>query len=101
MRLADEVRTKLKAFVDGNLSAHELAGWLDSVADEIHADDDPTLRRRIGQVYILLAELSYGDRTAESVRNEVETLLRQAETPKSHSAGEPDIIIPGVMPRPS
>lgn len=79
MRLADEVRVQIEAFVEGCLSARVLEGWLDSIADEIHANGDPTLRQWNGQVYVLLAELGYGDRTAESARHELQTLLDQAD----------------------
>lgn len=98
--VAGEVRERLRAFVDGSLSAHELAGWLDSVAPELHAPGAENLRRIVGQVYVVLSELGYGDRTAEGTRTEVATLLRQADTPNVHSAGQPDTMIPGSMPRP-
>lgn len=101
MPLADEVREQLKTFAEGNLGPHELAGWLDSVAPELHAPGEEHLRRVVGQVYVLLAELGYGDRTAACTRHEVQKLLDQTATPKNHDAGRPDTIIPGATPRPS
>lgn len=88
MRLADEVRAQLNAFVDGSLSAHELAGWLDSVAPELHAPGAENPRRLVGQVYVVLSELGYGDRTAESARAEVAEVLSDVDTIHVHETGQ-------------
>jgi hypothetical protein len=77
MRLADEVREQLEAFVVGKLSSHEVAGWLDSIAPELHAVGQGHLRHLVGQVYVLLSELGCGDRTAESTRTEVARLCSE------------------------
>jgi hypothetical protein len=73
MRLADEVCEQVQAFVAGDLAPHELAGWLDSVADEMDAEDSAT-RRLVGQAYTLLAEFDRGDRTIEDVRARLDAL---------------------------
>ena len=95
MPLADEVREQIEAFVKGRLAARALEGWLDSVADEIHSDDDPSLRQRVGQVYILLAELSYGDRTLENTQAEVAMLVGEASTAHVHGVLQSVGIITG------
>jgi hypothetical protein len=75
MRLADEVRAEIQAFVAGRISVHELEGWLDSVAHEVHAEKDPVLRPLTDRTYSLLAEISYGDRTVNDARRELERLV--------------------------
>ena len=47
MRLSDEVRAELHAFVSGRIGEHELEGWLDSVAAEVHAEGDAELRASV------------------------------------------------------
>jgi hypothetical protein len=104
MNLRDELRHQLQTFAEGKTDERTLFAWLGGagrLAPELHTPGAESLRRVVGKVYIVLSELGYGDRTAESVRNEVETLLCQADTPKMRRAGEPDTIIPGVSPRPS
>ena len=75
MRLADEVRAEIQAFVSGRIGVHELEGWLDSVAAEVHATEDAGLRELTDRAYSLLAEMSYGDRTAEDAHRELVTLI--------------------------
>jgi hypothetical protein len=80
MPLTDEVRAQIAAFADGSLSARELTGWLDSVAPELHSAGHEHLRRLVGEVYVVLAELGYGDRTAENARSEVAQLTSRIST---------------------
>lgn len=80
MRLADEVRDQIEAFVEGELAPVELSGWLDSVADEVGATKDAPLQSLVGQTYTLLAERSYGDRTTADVRDELAVLMRGRTT---------------------
>ena len=75
MRLADEVRAEIQAFATGRIGEHELEGWLDSVATDVHASGDPVLRTLTDRTYSLLAEASYGDRSVEDVRQELERLV--------------------------
>jgi hypothetical protein len=75
MRLADEVHAEIQAFVSGRLAARDLEGWLDSAAPEIHAEGDDGLRTLTDRAFSLLAELSYGDRTVEDVRQALGTLV--------------------------
>jgi len=96
--VSGEVREQLKAFVEGRLDAHEFAGWLDSIAPELHEAGEENLRSLVGQVYVLLAELGYGDRTAESTRHEVATLICQAQAPDFDSNGSSGTIIPASLP---
>lgn len=63
MRLADEVRDQIQSFMDGNIDSQQLTGWLDSVSDEIDADEDRKLRELAGATYTLVAEFGYGHRT--------------------------------------
>jgi hypothetical protein len=86
MRLADEVREQIQAFIDGRLQSRELQGWLDSVADEVHADRDGTVRQLTGEVYVVLAELGYGDRTIESAVGELMRLLTESRGPHINEA---------------
>ena len=86
MPLVDEVHAQLKAFVDGRLSAHELAGWLDSVAAELHTPGEERPRRVVGQVYVALSELGYGDRTAKSTRAVVVRLLGELDAARLNKA---------------
>jgi hypothetical protein len=75
MRLADEVRAEIQAFVAGRISAHELEGWLDSVAHEVHAEKDLVLRPLTDRTFSLLAEISYGDRTVDDARLELKRFV--------------------------
>ena len=59
MRLADEVRAEIEAFVAGRIGEHELEGRLDSASAEIHAQGDTDLRALTDRTYSLLAEVSY------------------------------------------
>lgn len=93
MRLADEVCEQIQAFIDGCLAPHELAGWLDSVADEVHVDDSAT-RHLTGQAYILLAELGYGDRTIKDVREELSGLVGGQVT-RASVGGAPQETVTG------
>jgi hypothetical protein len=99
MTLVDEVSAQLKAFVGGRLSAHELAGWLDSVAPELHALGEEGPRRAVGHVYVVLAELSHGDRTVESARDEVTKLLNSDNVPEVNGAGPSASITTRSTPR--
>lgn len=74
MRLAGEVHAEIQAFVSGRLGARDLEGWLDSVAAEVHAEEDPDLRALTDRTYSLLAEVGYGDRTVEDARRELAVL---------------------------
>jgi hypothetical protein len=98
MRLADEVRAQLEAFVDGCLSANKLAGWLDSAAPELHASGGESLRRVVGQVYVVLAELDYGDRTGESTRAEVAKLLDDLRSAPIHDPNQAAGVNTGSPP---
>lgn len=80
MRLIDEIRAQIQAFIDDSLTARELEGWLDSVVDESHAEKSGESRRLAGQAYALLAELSYGDRSMQEVKAELLQLLRESNT---------------------
>jgi hypothetical protein len=96
MHLADEVRAEIQAFASGRIGAHQLEGWLDSIAAEVHADGGPDLRALTDRSYSLLAELSYGDRTIEDARRELPKLVSipndagpassRAETTIAHGA---------------
>jgi hypothetical protein len=95
MLIADEVRGQIHAFVGGHLSARELEGWLDSVAPELHGPGEERSRHLAGQVYVLLAELGYGDRTPESARSTIQRLLSEADAPDVHDGGKSAGIITG------
>jgi hypothetical protein len=86
MPLADDVREQIQAFIDGHLQSRELEGWLDSVAEEVHADPDRTVRQLIGEVYIVLAEIGYGDRTIDSAVDELRRLLTRSRRPQIHAS---------------
>src|SRR4051794_38949249 len=75
MRLADEVQAEIRAFVSGRSGARELEGWLDSIAAEVHAEDDPDLRALTDRAYSVLAEVGYGDRSLEGARRELAALV--------------------------
>lgn len=75
MRLADEVRGQIQAFITNDLSPRDLEGWLDSAAEEIHADADPSVRQLTGRVYIVLAEISDGGLSVQDGRVELHDLL--------------------------
>lgn len=83
MPLADEIRAEIQAFVAGRHGVYELEGWLDSVAAEVHAEGDATLRALTDRAFSLLAEVSYGDRTVEDARRELAALA--ALTARSES----------------
>jgi hypothetical protein len=83
MPLADEIRVEIQAFIAGRRGAYELGGWLDSVAAEVHAEGDATLRALTDRAFSLLAEVSDGDRTVEDARRELAALA--ALTARSES----------------
>lgn len=85
MRLSDEVRAEIQAFVAGRIGEHELEGWLDSVSAEVHTQGDSELRALTDRTYSLLAEVSYGDRTIEDARQEL-ALLTSAPNGEAHPA---------------
>ena len=76
MHLADEVNDQILAVVAGRLKARELEGWLDSVAPEVHAEENPQLRSLTDRAFTLLAEVGYGDRTIDDARHQLDGLLR-------------------------
>jgi hypothetical protein len=75
MRLAVEVHAEIQAVISGRIAARELEGWLDSVAPEVRAEGDGAPRALTDRVFSLLAELNYGDRTADDVRRELAGLV--------------------------
>src|SRR5690349_3810795 len=75
MRLTDEVRGQIQAFIDGRLNPHELEGWLDSVAEEVHSDPHPNLRQLVGRVYLVLAEASDGLMSLDDARADLSSQL--------------------------
>src|SRR4051812_26758910 len=93
MLLADEVRRQIQAFVRGSVTNRELEGWLDSVASELQEPGEESSRRLAGHVYVLLAELGYGDRTLDSVRSEVQRLLGEPDASNTHDGEQSAGII--------
>jgi hypothetical protein len=86
MPLAEEVREQIQAFIDDRLQSRELEGWLDSIADDVEADPDVSTRHLIGQVYVVLAEIGYGDRTIDSAVGELRRLLASPPGPHIHES---------------
>jgi hypothetical protein len=76
MSLSDEFRDQICAFLDERIDADALFGWLTTVLDEVDEANNADLRAAWNQAFLLLSELSSGDRTEASVRSELNRLVQ-------------------------
>jgi hypothetical protein len=69
--LVSQIQHHLAEYLDGNIELHELEDRLVPMLWDLHENSDEQARELVGEVEILIAEASRGDRPPDSLRNEL------------------------------
>jgi len=68
VHLAEELRDRVRAYVDGRSSLADLRGWLADHVQDVADTRDPELNELDGQAWILISEHDYGHRDEASIK---------------------------------
>jgi hypothetical protein len=74
MATRTEIQQHLAEYLDGNTKLHEFEDWFIPVLWDLAEDTDESARSFGGRVHILISEASRGDRSQDSLREELEAL---------------------------
>jgi hypothetical protein len=69
--LVSQIQRHIAEYLDGKVKLHELEDRFVPMLWDLHESDDEQARALVGEVEILIAETSHGDRTIESVQEEM------------------------------
>jgi hypothetical protein len=75
--IVSEIHRRLTEFLSGKTEFHEFEDWFVPILWELADGTDETARQLVGQIHILIAEFSRGDRTADSLREELAKVVSQ------------------------
>ncbi len=92
--VADKIRERVLSYVLGRCSPVAFEDWFTPIAWSIEKTGDWAARELVYQISTLLAEFSNGDRTEDSLRNELLALISVVETPtQRRSFSESRLIV--------
>lgn len=69
--IALEIQRHLSRYLDGEIQLHEFEDWFVPALWDIDECTEEGARELAGRIHILIAEFSRGDRTADSLREEL------------------------------
>jgi hypothetical protein len=74
--IQSEIQARLAQYLDRKIELHEFEDWFVPVLWDIAESDDEDARALAGHIHNLLAEFSRGDRTSDSLQEELENAAR-------------------------
>jgi hypothetical protein len=77
MNLEQQMRERIRAFLDGWDSLFELRDWLEDHVQAVHDDNGPAVRQMSGQAWLLIAEYDQDWINEDQVREELRSRLER------------------------